>query len=439
MGGKRSTVPKLPQLPDGCPPVLVRNTFLHVDVPQANLLEPIVLERSKSLPVGERRCMYVDSLVCDNEGDTEEDNPVDAGMRPLCPPLQVNDSSSDKDKDPDVQLDRASALLSRPGAHFTSQDVSKPDGHEDRRHQGQQRADPCTMAHALPVSAPMKPQPMRFGQPMVAPLVSAVQTIVTSGNMMVPVMDHQEQMITLAPASVQGGTACLATALAAPAALRKELVANTFPAVSLGPSSAGGFGGLHAKPQVPHAPEDSTELVVTQGQPAPSLSISRNLWLKSPQPQTLNHEFSASSNMHQIDWTVDARKLRGNDKQAVSPPFEIWLGHRFPKVAFKMMIYPKHVSDGKGGASFKKAQGCGFVQLKCETELTAGLAPVSFCITIGSNDKVASLRGPVIHDFSKSAVSGLPQDIDEWNLNSVVDQLSMTFVVRLELVPSVNG
>merc|ERR1711988_639602 len=114
--------------------------------------------------------------------------------------------------------------------------------------------------------------------------------------MMVPVMDHQGQMTTLAPSSEQSGTACLATVLAAPAALSKELVANTFPAISHGRSGAGGFGGLHAKPHVPHAPEVSTELVVTQGQPAPWLSISRNLWLNSPQPQTLHHEFSASTN-----------------------------------------------------------------------------------------------------------------------------------------------
>ncbi|CAE8669697.1 unnamed protein product [Polarella glacialis] len=61
----------------------------------------------------------------------------------------------------------------------------------------------------------------------------------------------------------------------------------------------------------------------------------------APQPQTLTRAFSVKSGFFRVHWTVDARKLRGNDKQAVSPPFELSFGSQFPNVTFKMMIYPK--------------------------------------------------------------------------------------------------
>lgn len=99
------------------------------------------------------------------------------------------------------------------------------------------------------------------------------------------------------------------------------------------------------------------------------------------------------------------------------------------------MIYPKAVSDSKGGASFKKSRGHGFVQLKCEAELAEAIANVRFRISIGSGDKLQPPRGPVSHNFSSSAVCGLPKDQEEWDFSSVVDPDSATFVVCLEIVP----
>jgi len=159
----------------------------------------------------------------------------------------------------------------------------------------------------------------------------------------------------------------------------------------------------------------------------------------SPQPQTLTRTFSINSACFRVHWTVDARKLRGNDKQAVSPPFELSFGSQFPNVTFKMMIYPKIVNDSKGGASFKKAKGRGYVQLKCEAELSEAIANVQFRISIGSGDRQEDPRGPVSHNFSSSAVCGLPKDLEEWDFQSVVDQESMTFVVCLEIVPKAAG
>jgi len=155
----------------------------------------------------------------------------------------------------------------------------------------------------------------------------------------------------------------------------------------------------------------------------------------APQPQTLMRSFSLSTCNVRIQWHVDARKLRGNDKQAVSPPFELSFGNQL--VTFKMMLYPKVVSDAKGGASFKKAKGTGFVQLKCEAELSEDVAQVKFRIGIG-NGSLAERRGPISHNFSQSAVCGLPKDQEEFDFPSVIDADSMTFLIVLEIVPAAS-
>jgi hypothetical protein len=151
--------------------------------------------------------------------------------------------------------------------------------------------------------------------------------------------------------------------------------------------------------------------------------------------------YNAESQTYRVTWTADARKLRSNDKQAVSPPFELSLGPQFPRVIFKMMAYPKIMGDGKGGASFKKANGRGFVQLKCESELTDVVGAITFRISIGNAPTAQAPRGPVAHNFASSAVCGLPREngVEEWDFSAVVDQESLTFVVCLEMMPQNAG
>lgn len=372
-------MPELPQFPDGGPPVFVRNTFLHIDVPK-----PIQLESSKSMPIGERRSMY--------EDDSSSDD--DAGKRPQCPPMPAtydDVSSSDEDRAPDIQPTDADAPI--------MQQVCEP--HAGRW--GDRGAERRTMVPVPLASVPMMPRPMRGWEAMAIPMVPPAQSIMTSGGMMSGI---QPGML------MQPGWARVPTIAVAP---------------------SGGHGGTAGParapvvPQVLPSPQLPTQHVALQEQPTPEAP--------TPQPQALSRAFSSNSDVYWIHWTVDARKLRGNDKQAVSPPFELWLGSRLPSVTFKMMIYPKQVDGGKGGASFKKAHGRGIVQLKCETELTNALTPMSFRIMIGSADKQSPPRGPVLHNFSKSAVSGLPKDLDEWDFNTVVNQEFMTFVVGLEIAP----
>merc|ERR1740123_732934 len=57
----------------------------------------------------------------------------------------------------------------------------------------------------------------------------------------------------------------------------------------------------------------------------------------------LQRAMSVTSQVYRVTWTVDARKLKGSDREAVSPPFEL----SFTKeVQFKMVIRPKTVNDG---------------------------------------------------------------------------------------------
>lgn len=155
-----------------------------------------------------------------------------------------------------------------------------------------------------------------------------------------------------------------------------------------------------------------------------------------PQPQTLTRAYSVRSGFFRVNWTVDGRKLRGNEKQTVSPPFELSFGPSHPNVTFKMMIYPEMINEGKGGSCFRKSNGRGFVQLKCEAELPASIAKIAFRISIGSGDNMKEARGPVEHDFATSAVCGLPKESEIWDFQEVVDPASQTFVVCLEIVPN---
>lgn len=157
---------------------------------------------------------------------------------------------------------------------------------------------------------------------------------------------------------------------------------------------------------------------------------------------------SINSGKYRVNWTVDARKLKSNDKVAVSPQFDVsFHGCSLP---FKLLIHPKATGDGKGGGSFRKAKGRGKIELKCEGGLKDDEpAVIQYCLGIGSSAKAKEgeavkrqpLRGPVRHNFSQSGVSALPKESpqnplgDEWSFPEVVDEESQTFVVALEIIP----
>jgi len=149
----------------------------------------------------------------------------------------------------------------------------------------------------------------------------------------------------------------------------------------------------------------------------------------------LQRAASVSTNIQRIRWTVDARKLKSKDTEAVSPPFEL----EFARVlSFKLVIRPRVTSDAKGGASFKAARGKGVVELRCLDDVDHAVNPkVRFQISIGSPSdprKQRHPRGPVEHDFKERSICGLPRGEDEWDFSKVVCKETKTFVVVLEVL-----
>lgn len=153
---------------------------------------------------------------------------------------------------------------------------------------------------------------------------------------------------------------------------------------------------------------------------------------KKERDNALQRAFSVTSSIHRIRWTVDARRLKSKDREAASPTFELSCGC---PMEFKMVIRPRKVEDARGGASFKKAQGKGTVQLRILSQVeAASTAVVRFRIAVGSSSKHSEPRGPVRHDFSERPVCGLPEGRDEWDFQKAVDKATQTFVVCLEVL-----
>jgi hypothetical protein len=152
------------------------------------------------------------------------------------------------------------------------------------------------------------------------------------------------------------------------------------------------------------------------------------------QKNVLQRSFSVTSCIHRVRWTVDSRKLKTMDTEAVSPPFELSEGN----VQFKMMVRPRITSEMRGGASFKKARGKGTVELKCVDVVDSAMNPsLTFRISIGSVSdprKQREPRGPIQHNFAESVICGLPSEYALWDFSKVVDKVTKTFVVVLEVL-----
>lgn len=160
-----------------------------------------------------------------------------------------------------------------------------------------------------------------------------------------------------------------------------------------------------------------------------------------PRAPVLQRVMSITSQVYRIRWTVDARKLKSTDREAVSPSFDLSLG---VPLQFKMVVRPKVVNEGRGGASFKKAKGKGAVELRCLAEVDPGANPnVNFRIAVGngSGTSLEPARGPVRHNFTERAICGLPEGQDEWDFGQHVDQETQTFMVCLEILsgPGAQG
>merc|ERR1719217_299846 len=88
-----------------------------------------------------------------------------------------------------------------------------------------------------------------------------------------------------------------------------------------------------------------------------------------PPLEPLTRAFSVNSGAFRINWTLSAFKLQSGDRSVVSPPFELSFGGQYSATNFKLMLFPQVSSEGKGGSTFRKSKGKGFILLKCEADI----------------------------------------------------------------------
>ncbi|CAK0896021.1 unnamed protein product, partial [Prorocentrum cordatum] len=99
-------------------------------------------------------------------------------------------------------------------------------------------------------------------------------------------------------------------------------------------------------------------LTSSQGDSSVDVSMVKVTSITVPRMQVNAVTQSQVDGYCRTEWVVDARKLKGTDKQIVSPQFEVLLRRGAPAVSFKMTLHPK-TTDAKGGVSFKKSEGVG--------------------------------------------------------------------------------
>jgi len=183
-----------------------------------------------------------------------------------------------------------------------------------------------------------------------------------------------------------------------------------------------------APPNVPKIERSMSEAEVTQALANfPSEVASR---------PTVLEQTNLEDGRTRLSWAVDAKKLDSQDKQHVSPQFEVTFEGHDPQT-FQMFLYPIAVADNRRGAGFKKAKGRGRVVLKCHSlELPRCFPDVSFRVSIGSGELQQQARGPVTHNFSEQSCCGLQKRRDEWDFKSAVDASSKTVQINAEIAPA---
>lgn len=168
---------------------------------------------------------------------------------------------------------------------------------------------------------------------------------------------------------------------------------------------------------------------------------------EKPTPKNSLEVESVGGRKAQVTWVSPSRFLGTKDSHAhASPGFQLSLcgegvdasspsASMLSAVNFKIMIHPKEHSQVKGGASFKKAKGRGFVQLQCLDTLPEDAPEVIFSIAVGHGRK----RGPVRHCFRSQTTGRLQSNQAEWDFNSHVDGGALTVLLEIEPCQQARG
>jgi hypothetical protein len=392
--------------------VTVRNTFLDID----DEIVDYPLERAQTVPGGfrpsERSGAQSEVIETDEEIEEDEDDHVEA------------EKQQDRQND---QLNQPHSSLCR----ITTRDVLEDGG---------------LWTWTNSSYAPSSMMTSALHQPGGSDLASVSMPGCASAYMQQPVATPGEMMV------MQGGAVMMPTTMPGgcfPVAMPTMMGAGG-PMVPMQPMPMQQIQAMPMQPMpmqpmpMPGGMIDMSGMHASMGNHMNGLSAAGsvpqpNERASLPRASALERTFSVGSMCHRIRWGVPASKLKGTDKQHVSPVFEIDLPDN-SKANFKLLMYPKKVSDGKGGASFKKAKGQGYVQLKCETDLLhVRDATLKWRMAVGTT---IPWFGPVVNNFKEHTTCKLLTNAaDEyiWNFNDAVDtEQTQAFTIVVEVSAAVQ-
>jgi hypothetical protein len=166
-------------------------------------------------------------------------------------------------------------------------------------------------------------------------------------------------------------------------------------------------------------------------EPEPTAQAQLQRWLASKMAtpmgsSSLRIEVSdAGPAMFSLSWEADGKKLRSNERQVVSPAFELPLS---PPAVFKMIILP---SDR---GSFRSSKGRGRIQVKCEEERSDTMGSrLRFRVMPSATAKSPRPVAEVVeHDFN---TNGVCHGAEEWDFMRIVGHTAKTLSIHLEFLP----
>jgi len=140
-----------------------------------------------------------------------------------------------------------------------------------------------------------------------------------------------------------------------------------------------------------------------------------------------------------IHWNVDGRKLESQDKQILSPEFELQLPGVPEATPFRLMILAKE-TRGKGCRGFLKAKGRGRLFIKCGcSSVPESAAAVAFRVTVGAGTDAEKSKVLRPHQFADHSCCPLQEDKEDWVLLPAVSCESKHFEVLIEVLHADNS
>jgi len=148
--------------------------------------------------------------------------------------------------------------------------------------------------------------------------------------------------------------------------------------------------------------------------------------------------------------------VNSSSRQWVSDPFFVKI--QDVPVEFRVQFIAKQMAEGKKGHSFKKASGCGKMELKCAGEpgegdrfrvaFLAGPGVKQYSLRAATTDetgvtgeagdpakKMVRRLTPSCHDFGKYPIFGLAGDEEMWDFGSLLDKKKQLVHIGVEMLP----